>query len=263
MICDTEQVIVADKVPNSGYCISRLIPKTLSEPHFKVIEDLLLLWFKLLLLAQVFAACPITQAFIWVTVHSATLYAVNVWSGGCAWSTLCRFFMSFGSTWLICTSCIVRSPPSRPFIALYPFAKLGSIGRDGVRFWVGEGRRGMNSSTCHTRLIQHFNVIVLPSSVCSESESNTSPPSSSNWDILFGLTRPRFVSRHSLFITLNQFENMSLTTRLSQTSFAGYWMDILALEYLSLRSFFFFQECFSGIDYLPWTVTVNSKWGPL
>ena len=137
-----------------------------------------------------------------------------------------------------------------PFASFHRFipvcqARFHRKGRGG--FWVGRGRWGMNRCTCHTRLIQHFNVIVLPLSVCFKSESNTSPPSSSNWAIISSLTRPRFVSGHSLFITLNQFGNMSLTTLLSQTSFAGYWIEILALGYFSLRSFFVFQECFLAL----------------
>ena len=153
-------------------------------------------------------------------------------ASGCARSTLCRFFMS----------CMVYMVGL--YILYRAFAIFASFHRDipvrqarfhrkgrGWGFGQGRGRGGMNRFTCRTRLIRHFNVIVYTVVRVFRVRSEHLAPSSSNGDIPSCLTRPRFAFRRSPFITLNQLGNMSFTTRLSQTSFAGYWIEILALGF--------------------------------
>ena len=104
---------------NSGYNNLNLILQTFSEPHFNW-RDLLLFCFELFWLVHISCSCPVLLCeFIWVTLHSATFYAVNVWSGG-------RLVDAFGSpsvedapcsVWSTLSKSSARSARSSSFIA--------------------------------------------------------------------------------------------------------------------------------------------------
>ena len=182
-----------------------------------------------------------SNTIIWVYLDHCTLHDILCikclvrWATcGCVRVALCRrCTCSVRSTLSKSSAC---SALSSSFIAMHPSTKVESVERGGDRF---VGWRGATGPRAAADISDISMSLFPPTSEHSDSEPNTDLPSSSCSVKLAGRTRSRFVSKRSAFIILNQLGNMSLTTRLSQISFAGYWMETFAFGYFAFSFFYF------------------------